>query len=72
LDGAFGHPGPALVDVVSERQELIMPPKTTFTQAQGFGLFLMRAVLDGGARELIDLAKAKRIRICHLDLQVAF
>ena len=26
LTEAFGHSGPALVDVVSERQELIMPP----------------------------------------------
>jgi pyruvate dehydrogenase (quinone) len=59
---AFGHSGPALVDVVSERQELIMPPKTTLTQAQGFGLFLMRAVLDGRAKELIDLAKANLTR----------
>ena len=62
LTEAFAHPGPALVDVVSERQELIMPPKTTLTQAQGFGLFLMRAVLDGRAKELIDLAKANLSR----------
>jgi len=62
LTEAFNHPGPALVDVVSERQELIMPPKTTLTQAQGFGLFLMRAVLDGRAKELIDLAKANLTR----------
>ena len=62
LTEAFNHPGPALVDVVSERQELIMPPKTTLAQAQGFGLFLMRAVLDGRAKELIDLAKANLSR----------
>jgi pyruvate dehydrogenase (quinone) len=59
---AFGHSGPALLDVVSERQELIMPPKTTLTQARGFGLFLMRAVLDGRATQLIDLAKANLTR----------
>jgi pyruvate dehydrogenase (quinone) len=62
LMAAFDHPGPALVDVVSERQELIMPPKATLTQAQGFGLFLLRAVLDGRAGELVDLAKANLTR----------
>ncbi len=62
LTAAFDHPGPALVDVVSERQELIMPPKATLTQAQGFGLFLSRAVLDGRAKELIDLARANLTR----------
>jgi pyruvate dehydrogenase (quinone) len=62
LAQAFRHDGPALVDVVSARQELIMPPKTTFAEAQGFGLFMMRAVLDGRAAELIDLAKVNFLR----------
>ncbi|WP_213881375.1 ubiquinone-dependent pyruvate dehydrogenase [Pseudomonas sp. dw_358] len=57
LKEAFSHDGPVLVDVVSERQELIMPPKTTFNEAQGFGLFMLRAVLDGRAKQLIDLTK---------------
>lgn len=47
LEEAFRHPGPVVVDVVSERQELIMPPKTTFAEAQGFGLFMLKAVIDG-------------------------
>jgi pyruvate dehydrogenase (quinone) len=54
---ALAHDGPALVDVVSARQELIMPPTTTLDEAARFGLFMMKAVLDGRARELIDLAK---------------
>jgi pyruvate dehydrogenase (quinone) len=33
-----------------------MPPKTTLDQAYHFGMFTMKAVLDGRARELIDLA----------------
>ena len=56
LQQALGHDGPALVDVVSARQELIMPPKTTFDQSKDFGLFMVKAVLDGRAVELIDLA----------------
>jgi pyruvate dehydrogenase (quinone) len=54
---AFNHDGPALVDVVSARQELAMPPKTTADEAYHFGMFTMKAVLDGRARELVDLAK---------------
>lgn len=57
LAEAFSHAGPALVDVVSARQELVMPPTTTLGEARGFGLFMMKAVLDGRAVELIDLAK---------------
>jgi pyruvate dehydrogenase (quinone) len=57
LAQAFSHDGPALVDVVSARQELAMPPKTTADQAYHFGMFTMKAVLDGRAKQLIELAK---------------
>ena len=56
------HDGPALLDVVSARQELIMPPATTLDQAHKFGLFMIKAVLDGRASELIDLGKVNLTR----------
>jgi pyruvate dehydrogenase (quinone) len=56
------HKGPALLDVVSARQELVMPPTTTLDEAHKFGLFMMKAVLDGRAGELIDLAKVNLTR----------
>jgi len=59
---ALAHDGPVLVDVVSARQELIMPPTTTFDEAHKFGLFMLKAVLDGRAGELIDLAKVNTLR----------
>src|SRR5277367_1350222 len=62
IEAALAHKGPALVDVVSARQELAMPPKTTLDQAYHFGMFTMRAVLDGRAKELIDLAKTNLTR----------
>ena len=62
IQGALAHNGPALVDVVSARQELAMPPKTTLDQAYHFGMFTMKAVLDGRAKELIDLAKTNLTR----------
>jgi pyruvate dehydrogenase (quinone) len=57
VEEALAHPGPALVEVMSARQKLVMPPTTTLEQAKNFGLFMMKAVLDGRAHELIDLAR---------------
>jgi pyruvate dehydrogenase (quinone) len=62
LREALAHPGPALVDVVSARQELVMPPKTTLEHALNFGLFMARAVLDGRGAQLVDLAKVHLAR----------
>jgi pyruvate dehydrogenase (quinone) len=58
----LAHDGPALLDVVTARQELIMPPKTELSQAAGFSLWLMKAVLDGRGREIIDLARTNLVR----------
>jgi pyruvate dehydrogenase (quinone) len=62
LSEALAHNGPVLVDVVSARQELVMPPKTTVGEAYHFGVFMMKAVLDGRCNELIDLAKVNLSR----------
>jgi pyruvate dehydrogenase (quinone) len=56
------HNGPALLDVVSARQELVMPPVKTFDEAHKFGMFMLKAVLDGRAGQLIDLAKVNLTR----------
>lgn len=56
------HNGPALLDVVSARQELVMPPTTTFDEVHKFGMFMLKAVLDGRAGQLIDLAKVNLTR----------
>jgi pyruvate dehydrogenase (quinone) len=60
IQAALARKGPALVDVTRARQELAMPPKTTLDQAYHFGMF--KAVLDGRAKDLIDLAKANLSR----------
>jgi len=62
LAEAFAHDGPVLVDVVSERQELILPPQVAAANVKGFGLFMMRAVLDGRATELVELVKGNWLR----------
>ena len=53
----FAHDGPAVLSVLTERQELSMPPTITFEQAKGFTLYAIRTVLSGRGDELIDLAR---------------
>ncbi len=63
LDEFLAHDGPALLDVVTERQELTIPPTITAAQAKGFSLYAVRAVLSGQGSELVDLARANLRRI---------
>jgi len=57
LRSAFNHPGPALVSVKVARQELSLPPTIDFEQAKGFGIYLVKAMLNGRGTEILDLAK---------------
>ena len=57
LGDAFAHEGPAVIDVVTDRQELVMPPEIKLEQAKGFSLWMMKAVMNGEANEIISLAK---------------
>ncbi len=59
---ALKHDGPALVEVLVARQELAMPPTIALEQAKGFGLFMLKAVLNGRGNEIIDLAKVNLFR----------
>jgi len=54
---AFAHDGPALIDVVTAPLELIMPPQVNIEQAKGFGVWMMKAVLNGQANEIVELAR---------------
>ena len=55
LTDAFAFDGPAVVDVVTARQELSIPPAITVEQAKGFSLYAIRTILAGRADELLDL-----------------
>jgi pyruvate dehydrogenase (quinone) len=57
LQEAFGHDGPALVDVRTARSELSLPPKLTYGEIKGFTLYATRTILSGGGEELVELAK---------------
>jgi pyruvate dehydrogenase (quinone) len=62
LKEAFEHKGPAIIDVLVNRQELSLPPKINFEQAHGFTLWMMKAVLNGHGNDLVDLAKTNLFR----------
>jgi len=57
IEQALRHDGPVLLEAIVSRQELSMPPTITVDQMKGFGLFMIKAVLDGRGNEIIDLAK---------------
>lgn len=57
LKAAFEHDGPALIDVMTQRQELSIPPHVTFDQVKGFSLFAERMVFSGQGDQLVSLAR---------------
>ena len=62
LNQAIEHDGPALVDVVVNRQELLIPPSINLEQIRGFTLYMIKAVLNGRGDEIVDLAKTNLFR----------
>ncbi|MCI4592133.1 ubiquinone-dependent pyruvate dehydrogenase [Sphingobium sp. BYY-5] len=53
----LSHPGPALLDAVTARTELSMPPKITLEQIKGFTLYMAKAIISGRGDEVIELGK---------------
>ncbi|MBK0001826.1 MULTISPECIES: ubiquinone-dependent pyruvate dehydrogenase [Erwiniaceae] len=62
LQQAFAHDGPALVDVVTAKEELAMPPEIKLEQAKGFSLYMLRAIINGRGDEVVELAKTNWLR----------
>jgi pyruvate dehydrogenase (quinone) len=62
LSDAFSYDGPAVVDVVTAREELSIPPVITAEQAKGFSLYAIRTILAGRCDELLDLVSTNVAR----------
>ncbi|GAA5235166.1 ubiquinone-dependent pyruvate dehydrogenase [Verticiella sediminum] len=58
----LAHDGPALLDVVTAKQELVLPPKIQLEQAKGFSLFLLKAIISGRGDEVVELARTNFLR----------
>ncbi|MFE3325341.1 pyruvate dehydrogenase [Streptomyces sp. NPDC059176] len=58
LKDAFSHPGPALVDVVTDPNALSIPPKISAEMVTGFALSASKIVLDGGVGRMVQMARS--------------
>jgi pyruvate dehydrogenase (quinone) len=58
IAAALAHDGPVLIDAVVSRMVLPIPPAITAEMARGFTLYMVKAVLDGRANDLVDLARS--------------
>ena len=61
VDNILAYPGPALLDVVTNPQELVMPPSIAPEQVKGFGLWGLRAVLNGRGDEIVEMVEAGNV-----------
>jgi len=57
LQEAFAHPGPALVEVITDPFALSVPPRVTADQVRGFALAIGRTVLNGGVGQMVEMAR---------------
>jgi pyruvate dehydrogenase (quinone) len=53
----LAHPGPALLDVTTDRFELVMPPNIQASQVLGTALYSVKAVLSGRGSDVVDMIK---------------
>lgn len=58
----LSHEGPALLDVVTNTEELAMPPKVEALQVKGFSLWALQAVMNGRGDQLVDLTVSNFLR----------
>ncbi|WP_306838923.1 ubiquinone-dependent pyruvate dehydrogenase [Neorhizobium huautlense] len=56
IEAVLRHPGPALLDVVTNPQELSIPPKIEAAQVMGMSLWAAKTVMNGRGDELLDVA----------------
>lgn len=56
-EAVLAHDGPAVIDAVTAKQELSMPPTIKPEEVKGFSLWVLRAVMSGRGDEVLDLAE---------------
>ncbi|HWR46272.1 MAG TPA: pyruvate dehydrogenase, partial [Pseudonocardiaceae bacterium] len=65
LAEALAHPGPALIELVTDPNVLSIPPHITTAEVKGFALAATKIVLTGGVGEILKLARANVRNIPH-------
>jgi pyruvate dehydrogenase (quinone) len=61
LEGAIketlAHDGPVFGNVMTAKQELVMPPKIQLEQAKGLSLYMLKAIVNGRGDEPVELVQ---------------
>lgn len=57
-NAAFAHPGPSLVELVTDPNALSIPPKIKGGQVLGFATAMSKIVLNKGAGEAVSMARS--------------
>lgn len=65
LSAAFAERGPALVHIKTDPRALSVPPTLTGKQVRGFALAMSKIVLNGGAGEVVRIAKTNLRNVPH-------
>ncbi|MBD7995454.1 pyruvate dehydrogenase [Arthrobacter sp. Sa2CUA1] len=55
---AFAHPGPSLVELITDPNALSIPPKITTDQVLGFATAMSKVVLNKGAGQAVSMARS--------------
>jgi pyruvate dehydrogenase (quinone) len=58
IQKALEHPGPVLIDVVTDPNAVSLPPHITAEQVKGFGIAMMKLALSGHIDEVVDSIEA--------------
>ncbi|MDO5712641.1 MAG: thiamine pyrophosphate-dependent enzyme, partial [Micrococcales bacterium] len=58
MTDALDHPGPALVEIITDPNALSLPPKITSEQIFGFASAMSKIVMNGGAGEAVSMARS--------------
>jgi pyruvate dehydrogenase (quinone) len=58
LREGLAHAGASVIEVMTVREELSVPPKITYDQARGFTLWATRSILSGAGDEVLEVAKS--------------
>lgn len=58
IERAFAHPGPALIDFVTDPRALAVPPHTTIEEVKGFALTVGKLVFSGEVAEAWQQARS--------------
>ena len=58
IERALSHRGPALLDVVVNPSELLLPPKITVPEAWGFSVYMLKETLAGHGDEVVQMIES--------------